>query len=105
MGTKDLLIYGASDDLIELDGAISEEYGTDNAKVECSDGTKFEIKYIGEWKVANLQKGSEFKQLIESVGDNSDHTDEYVNCSSYSDIVVLSGLIDWVKINRKIFRR
>ena len=96
MGKKDLLIYGASDDLIELDGAISEEYGTDNAKVECSDGTKFEIKYTGEWKVANLQKGSEFKQLIESVGDN---------CSSYSDIVVLSGLIDWVKINRKIFRR
>ena len=102
---KELLIYGASDDLIELDGVISEECGTEKAKIECSDGTKFNLEYTGEWKVSNLQKGSGFKQLIESVGDEKEHNGEYFNCSSYSDIVVLSDVVDWVKVNRKTFKK
>jgi len=82
---KELLIYGSSDDLIELDGVISEE--------------------CGERKVSNLQKGSGFKQLIESVGDEKEHSGEYSNCSSYSDIVCSPDVVDWVKVNRKTFKK
>ena len=101
-------IYGASDDLIEIEGAISEEanhYDAKDVLIEASDGTKAKISYNGEWKINVEVKGSKYLGLIYSVGDDASHIfDDAVGCTSYSDVLVLDEGIDWVKIGRKLFK-
>lgn len=56
-------IYGASDDLIEIEGVISEEfnhYDESPALLAFSDGTLLEIEYDddGIWRIRPLATGS-----------------------------------------------
>jgi hypothetical protein len=103
-------ISGASDDLIELGGAISEEYGcygNKGIKIECSDGTKAKIFYDknGEWKINNIKEGFLFDKLVKSTGENNKHMDEDTkNCCSYSDVLVIKEGIIWIKIDKKRFK-
>jgi hypothetical protein len=103
-------ISGASDDLIELSGAIEEEHGcyfSTGMKIECSDGTEARIIYDknGEWKIDNIEEGFLFDKLIKSVGDDNKHTDEDAkDCCSYSDVLVIKEGITWVKIDKKRFK-
>jgi hypothetical protein len=49
-------IYGASDDLIEIEGAINDEVGHYDATrllIKASDGTIARITYDGEWKIVD----------------------------------------------------
>lgn len=63
--THDLKVYGASDDLIEVDGAVSEEwnasdYGEDRGDyVYISSGTVLQISYTDEgvWRISLVTKG------------------------------------------------
>ena len=101
-------IYGASDDLVEIEGEISDEYCQMDFKgtVEASDGTKAKLIYDGEWKFQMLFAGSKFLKLVKSVGDDIDidHTDEDAKgCSTYSDVLVLDSGIEWIRIGRKKF--
>lgn len=102
-------IYGASDDLIEIDGQISDEvdnYSSDKpVKFKTSKGTKGTITYNGEWKIYVKEGGSDFVIKIESVGDDNTHTEENTkDVPSYSDVLILNGDLEWVKINGKKYK-
>jgi hypothetical protein len=103
-------IYGASDDLIIIDGQISEEvdaYSSSNepVKFKTSEGTKGTITYNGEWKINVEEGGSDFVIKIESVGDDNTHTEENTNdVPSYSDVLILDGDLEWVKVNGEKFK-
>ena len=100
-------IYGASDDLIEIDGQISDEvdaYSSSDEpiKFKTSNGTKGNITYDGEWKITITEEGSDFVKVIESVGDDNDHTEENTkDVPPYSDVLILDGELEWVKIKGK----
>lgn len=100
-------IYGASDDLIEIEGAISDELNVhlkDNEKVSfsASDGTKGKISYENDgWRIELIEIGKCKK--INAVGDDASHTGEAEGCTSYSDVLIFEN-IDWIKIGRKTFK-
>lgn len=103
-------IYGASDDLIEIEGAIIDEHdGYDfSGTVVASDGTTAKLKYDkdGQWKFALVKAGDKFVRIIDAVGDEKKHTEaDAVECSSYSDVLVLEDGIEWVKIGRKTYKK
>lgn len=93
-----LKIYGQSDDLIEVEGDLEEEfnhYGTskeDPIYLQCSDGTEITAyygnKFGGVWDLTVTKKG----KLFNSIEKCSDEEAEI-----YSDIVYFSNGIEWVK--------
>lgn len=101
-------IYGASDDLIEIEGSISDEIGDFNTPcrgIVTSEGTCGQISYKGHWHITLTSKGSDFIKLVEQVGDDKEHTDvDAKGLTSYSDVLVLKD-IDWVKIGKKTFKK
>jgi hypothetical protein len=87
-----LKIYGASDDLIEVEGDIREEFNPQSdgpSLLALSDGTLLQIQYgAGNkafWRIQPLIYGSARYSKIEA-------TDEDEN---YSDVVTLEGEIKW----------
>lgn len=91
------IVYGCSDDLVEIDGAVRGEcgcYGTDDRDkgvlVILSDGTILEVKYgkgdSGIWAVTLLQKGSLFVSIDQC-------TDE--DATPYSDVAHFEPGIKW----------
>jgi len=101
-------IYGASDDLIEIEGEINEEanhYDATRVIIKASDGTQARITYDGEWKISIEVEGSKYLSLIHSVGDDVKHIfEDAAGCTSYSDVLVLDDGVEWVKIGRKTFK-
>lgn len=106
MNTK---IYGASDDLIEIEGEISDEHGcyghTKPISISASDGTKASIYYGGEWKIHVFFAGNKYLKTIDSVGDNGKHIGDEKDCFSYSDILIFEDGLEWIKIGRKTFKK
>jgi hypothetical protein len=104
-------IYGASDDLIEIDGQISDEVDAYSAsdepvKFKTSQGTKGTIMYDGEWKITIKEEGSDFVKVIESVGDDNNHTEENTkDVPPYSDVLILDGDLEWVKVKGKKYKK
>lgn len=99
-----IIIYGASDDLIEIDGEIREEFSLhldepeDSALLFVSDGTVIRINYDcdGIWRLTRLVSGAaRFEK-----GEGNVEADT-------PDIVTLSGIrINWVCLARDCeFRR
>lgn len=88
---KEIKIYGASDDLIEIEGDITEEFShySDDEPfyLGFSDGTVLSIdyNYEGFWRINRLSIGSAEYSKHEGMDDSSD----------YSDIVTLKGDIKW----------
>ena len=88
---KTLKIYGASDDLIEIDGDIREEFNHYNEDdpfyLAFSDGTALSINYNndGFWRINRLAIGSAEYSKHEGADEDGD----------YSDIVTLKGDIKW----------
>jgi len=106
MAKTPTLIYGASDDIVEVDGQVQAEYDNwtlaqKGIPLECSDGTKGKITYDGDWAITLENKGELFEELRPSVGDNGKHKDLAFKCTSYSDVLILKDGILWVKINGK----
>ena len=104
-------IYGASDDLIEIDGQIIDEVDAYSAsdepvKFKTSQGTKGTIMYDGEWKITIKEEGSDFVKVIESVGDDNKHTEENTkDVPPYSDVIILDGDLEWVKVKGKKYKK
>jgi len=102
------LVYGSSDDLIEIEGQVEGEYNNytlakRGIPFECSDETQGTITYDGDWKINVEKEGSLFKELRPNVGDNGKHKDLAFKCTPYSDVLILNDGILWVKINgRKV---
>lgn len=101
-------IYGASDDLIEVDGDVREEFTppfgdhTSNREplcvIACSDGSAFTVKYDehGCWRIAPLRFGTATYAKVEAVGDDADERAD--GTPGYSDVVTLTGDVQWVAV-------
>lgn len=95
MGTKpaaqSVTVYGASDDLIEVEGAITEEFGAMDCSGEeprylaFSDGTVLRVTYSakGCWEIRQVAVGH---AVFECVPHDNDAT-------TYSDRATLTGVI------------
>jgi len=101
-------IYGASDDLVEIEGQISDEHDCYDHKkpinISVSDGTKATIFYDGEWKINVKFAGSKYIEKIDSIGDNGRHEGNAKGCTPYSDVIIFEEGIEWVKIGSKTFK-
>ncbi|HRP30483.1 MAG TPA: hypothetical protein PKV73_01260 [Agriterribacter sp.] len=102
-------IWGASDDLLEIDGAlIEDEVNTPNRPytVRASDGTHAIFYYNddGEWKCDVKKKGLGFIEVVTSVGHDGVHTNYAEGCSPYSDVLFIREPLSWISVNRKYFR-
>ena len=87
---KKVTIYGASDDLVELDGDIRDEigcYDEPNMKLAFSDGTVLSVKYDddGCWRVNRVAEGTAAMEKVDAEGPDG----------NYSDRVTLTGDIKW----------
>jgi hypothetical protein len=93
---RTVTLYGASDDLIEVEGDIREEFGcygaTDDGPlhVAFSDGTLASIRYGDEgiWRILIHRSGTAKATLKQATDADSD----------YSDRLTLEGDVLWVVI-------
>ena len=91
-----LTIYGCSDDLIEIEGDITEELNPgsevedDGTILAISDGTLLRVKYDGIWRITTITKGASVLSKEEAPEDDDDN---------YSDRVTLEGpQFNWVAL-------
>jgi len=88
-------IYGASDDLVELEGDIRDEFYAKGerdqppgAMLAFSDGSVISVLYVcGIWRVNQVQRGSAKAEKVEAIDAASDQ---------YSDRLTLTGDLRWV---------
>ena len=111
------IIYGASDDLIEIDGAVNDEIDAPHngkSKFEVSDGTKGTIEYApghdAVWSIVMKHEGTLFNRIVrgDSEDDGNIHFDPEVigiaRVGLYSDVLILNDGVEWVKVNGKKFK-
>ena len=91
-------VFGASDDLIEVEGALCEEFNALNLEegglLAFSDGTLLRVIYDqdGIWRITRLAEGkAEFEK------DENPPTDD----ERYSDRVTLTGDLRWVVFGKE----
>lgn len=95
-----ITIYGASDDLIEIEGDLREEFtfqDEDNGDiVTFGDGTALRVTYTndGFWRIAALFKGSAKVSKVEGTDPDDDYTDR----------VTLTGDLFWVSTGNHLYR-
>lgn len=95
-----LTIFGCSDDLIEIQGTINEEFSlppSEEAFIAISNGTVVRIKYNdhGVWRISLVSKPGDVAISITPVPE-----DDSVN---YSDVCVISGgNIAWVVLGSEL---
>ena len=94
-------IYGSSDDLIEVAGAIHEEFyphgSGDVDYLSFSDGTVLSVEYGkgGFWRINRISVGSAAYRKTEGDDPND----------NYSDQVYLDGNIEWVVYGSEFKRK
>src|SRR5678815_754231 len=95
-------VYGASDDLIEVDGALREEFNPHERDkgdyLAFSDGTVLSVLYAkdGCWRINRLVNGSATYEKADATGADSDN---------YSDRVTLTGdALTWVVFGSELVR-
>ena len=100
IGPDALSIYGASDDLIEVEGTIRAEfdhYSSDEALLAISNGVVLRIVYSasGVWRITLVSKpGSVSVAITQAPEDNDDN---------YSDrCEVIGGNIAWVVLGTHV---
>jgi hypothetical protein len=97
-------IWGASDDLLEVDGDVYEEfsvYGTASDEplfVAVSDGSLWKVTYDddGCWRVASVVVGANKHTRIEADGVEAE--DRADGTCGYSDVVTIQGDVAWVAL-------
>lgn len=92
-----ITIYGASDDLIEVEGDIRGEFYAieEGAHILAfSDGTVLAVEYDrqGMWRIRRLAAGAASYKLTEATDADSD----------YSDKAELDGPIAWVVFGKEM---
>jgi len=87
-------LYGASDDLIELEGGIDDELGAYDvvSNFVLSDGTRGTIEYTkdGVWRINILEHGDVRVHIIHPTREEID------NDTNYTDRATFIGDIDWI---------
>lgn len=88
MGT---IIYGASDDLIEVTGDQNGEHCGDHSFLFLSDGTILEVKYgkesLAVWEIKLIEAGALFTTIEPCFDEDADR---------YSDVAHFADGITWV---------
>ena len=110
---KTQLIYGASDDLIEIDGSILDEiscYSSHHIKrtIITDMATMAKIYYTqkGTWQIDIISEGSDFiRKINKQENEDNRHDAPYNECPSYSDILILSDLNKNIRIGRTLFSK
>lgn len=89
-----ITIYGASDDLIEIEGGIREEFSYvgdgDADLLAFSDGTILRVAYTaaGVWRISPVVRGTSELSIEQATEDDD---------PNYSDRATLSGaVVSWV---------
>jgi len=86
-----IVVTGHSDDLIEIDGDIREEFtytgDEEDNLLGFSDGTILRITFGGPWRISIVHRGSADFSLVQAPEDDDEN---------YSDKATLSGDISWV---------
>jgi hypothetical protein len=95
-----ITVHGASDDLIEIDGDIVEEFGAYNppdSLIAFSDGTVLRVVYsaAGIWRITPVATGSA-KLTIDQVSEAE---------PGDSDLATLAGDVSWVVRGSEIAHR
>lgn len=91
-------LYGASDDLLKLEGDLSEEFygGERPCLLIFSDGTVLTIKYgkehLAVWAITLITQGKLFMRIVFC-------TDE--DAERYSDTAHFNGGLEWVYIAKE----
>lgn len=78
------VVTGASDDLIEIDGELTEEfnaYDCSEGTMAFSDGTLLEVEYDnnGIWRFRVIYKGSLYSKKVEGSVSNDTNDEIYFN--------------------------
>lgn len=92
------IVYGASDDLIELEGDVREEFGSydsDSTYLAFSNGVVLDIAYtsVGFWRINFPAEHSELVSIIRARGE--DEPNDADGCPGYSDKAIVEGAT-WV---------
>ena len=90
-----IVIYGASDDLIEIDGDIREEFNPsmnddESWLLAISDGTVLRITYgkMGIWRLAPVIYGTSSVDIQQAPEDDDEnYSDRATLTTSYEDLV------------------
>lgn len=92
----EVIVYGASDDLIEIEGSIREEFNRGRAYLGFSDGSVLFIEYgrLGEWAIRVVAQGSAQIDIEPASAEND----------TYSDKATLIGEIKWVVVGGNFVR-
>lgn len=82
-------IYGASDDLIEIEGDIREEFNALGGFLAFNDGNVLRIDYTGEgiWRITPTSYGKGEVVIEQAVSSDDDN---------YSDRATIEGQLKWV---------
>jgi hypothetical protein len=92
-------IYGASDDLIEIDGDFRYEFSADEEVnyLALSDGTLLSIEYAkgGIWRINRLVTGSATYSKVEGTDAEDDYTDK----------VTIEGDLKWFVLGSEFARK
>lgn len=88
--SETVTVYGASDDLIQIEGDLREEWCTDASDetryVAFGDGTVLSVWYDGFWRINRVATGRASYEKREATDEDTD----------YSDRVTLAGDLMWV---------
>lgn len=107
-----LYVYGASDDLVEVEGLVREEFGCYDAgrlvlsiKVDDALYAQLRIEYdpddTGEWRIRSTWPGSSVVAIARATGDDGKR-DEH-GCPDYSDkATVLMGDIEARRVSLQL---
>ncbi len=98
-----ITIYGASDDLVEIEGDFREEFyvsSADSFNLAFGDGTVLDINFDrhGIWRINRVFAGSASFEKLEALGDEGARDD---GTPAYSEVVKLSGDLQWVSGSAK----
>jgi hypothetical protein len=105
-GLSTVTVYGYSDDLIEVEGSLSEEFNPDSDDQDTwlifGDGTVLAIRYdeFGVWRITcPYQSAGTTKTFSGAIGEEGDRED---GKPAYSDVVTLTGDLRWVVAAEKM---
>lgn len=98
-----LTVYGASDDLVEVEGDVREEFnpGDGPSYLAVSDGTVLRITYDGQWHISCVAVGTAEYTHDVATAEDGDPREDGSPC--YSDRVTLTfpptalgATVEWV---------
>ncbi len=96
MTTNRTVVYAASDDLLEIEGMIREEFYVSNdgeTFVGFSNGVVLELDYKrGSWRLRPLV-GVDSVEIVHARGEDAGRDDD--GCPGYSDKAIINGEVSW----------